>query len=322
MTYGFPYMGSKSSIAALIGRLLPRADNFYDIFGGGGAITHYMATARRGHFKTFVYNEMDPLPFQLFKDAASGKYAPENFTPGWVSKQEFDSKKNHDPYIKYLWSFGNNGKDYLFGDKIVEIKRIGHQAVVFGEISPDFTRITGISEWPGALKTTTARRLFLRKRVHQLRKKNARNFELEHLEHLERLERLQQLEQLQRLERLQRLQRIDNLEFKCGSYHSVEIRENSVVYCDPPYANTAGYNGRGFDSAAFLDWASKSRHPVFVSEYADLSGSLRLFAEIPKRNRLAAGGGKAGVERLFMNNAAHRYIKDRAPADQKAEING
>lgn len=36
MSYGMPYMGSKSKIAKDIIRLLPSADCFIDLFGGGG----------------------------------------------------------------------------------------------------------------------------------------------------------------------------------------------------------------------------------------------------------------------------------------------
>lgn len=36
MTYGMPYMGSKSRIAEAIISRLPPAKHFYDVFGGGG----------------------------------------------------------------------------------------------------------------------------------------------------------------------------------------------------------------------------------------------------------------------------------------------
>ena len=35
MVYGLPYMGSKNKIAKNIVRLLPKADNLYDLFCGG-----------------------------------------------------------------------------------------------------------------------------------------------------------------------------------------------------------------------------------------------------------------------------------------------
>lgn len=38
--YGVPYQGSKNSIAEKIINIIPSAENFYDLFAGGCAITH------------------------------------------------------------------------------------------------------------------------------------------------------------------------------------------------------------------------------------------------------------------------------------------
>ena len=40
MRYGLPYKGSKNSISEKIVDYLPEAENFYDLFAGGCAITH------------------------------------------------------------------------------------------------------------------------------------------------------------------------------------------------------------------------------------------------------------------------------------------
>ena len=38
--YGLPYMGSKNKIAKWVVGCLPAAPHFYDLFCGGGAVTH------------------------------------------------------------------------------------------------------------------------------------------------------------------------------------------------------------------------------------------------------------------------------------------
>jgi len=48
MNFGLPYMGSKSDIIASLAMNFPKADNFYDLFGGGFSVTHFM-------LKNFVY---------------------------------------------------------------------------------------------------------------------------------------------------------------------------------------------------------------------------------------------------------------------------
>jgi hypothetical protein len=56
--YGIPYMGSKGSIAHKVAAVLPKkADNFYDLFGGGFSMTHYMLLHRRDSYKHFHFNE-------------------------------------------------------------------------------------------------------------------------------------------------------------------------------------------------------------------------------------------------------------------------
>lgn len=40
--YGIPYMGSKKKIMETLQRYFPPADNFYDLFGGGFSVTHFM----------------------------------------------------------------------------------------------------------------------------------------------------------------------------------------------------------------------------------------------------------------------------------------
>jgi DNA adenine methylase len=63
-----------------------------------------------------------------------------------------------------------------------------------------------------------------------------------------------------------------NVFFRHCRYNEMDYRPNSLIYCDPPYASTAGYKGagEGFDSAAFWEWAEDMTlqgHTVVVSEF-------------------------------------------------------
>jgi DNA adenine methylase len=54
-----------------------------------------------------------------------------------------------------------------------------------------------------------------------------------------------------------------------SSYQFLDIPKESIVYCDPPYEGTAGYEG-GFNHSEFWEWVrikSLEGHSVFVSEY-------------------------------------------------------
>ena len=63
---------------------------------------------------------------------------------------------------------------------------------------------------------------------------------------------------------------LENIELVSCSFESLKIPPNSLIYCDPPYLNTAGY-GFSFDHNKFYDWCRdrvKDGHRLFVSEYS------------------------------------------------------
>ena len=57
-----------------------------------------------------------------------------------------------------------------------------------------------------------------------------------------------------------------------ASYDEFDYPAGCVIYCDPPYRGTVGYEKeKRFDHAAFWDWVrkmSRKGHKVYVSEYA------------------------------------------------------
>jgi DNA adenine methylase len=59
--------------------------------------------------------------------------------------------------------------------------------------------------------------------------------------------------------------------FKCMSYEDLKPEKNSIIYCDPPYADTVQeYSKSNFDSEKFWEWCrkmSKAGHTVLISEY-------------------------------------------------------
>lgn len=62
--YGIPYKGSKNKIVSQIFKLFPLADNFYDLFAGGCAVTHYALEHK--NYKKVICNDINPMPLQLF----------------------------------------------------------------------------------------------------------------------------------------------------------------------------------------------------------------------------------------------------------------
>lgn len=63
---------------------------------------------------------------------------------------------------------------------------------------------------------------------------------------------------------------LKGVHFLSLNYWELEIPDGSMVYCDPPYADTTqAYFSTEFDSAAFWSWAEdlSERCDVYVSEY-------------------------------------------------------
>ena len=128
--YGLPYKGSKNSIAEWVVEQLPSADNLYDLFGGGGAITD--CACQSGKFKKVHYNELEPIICKLFKNSVEGKYKDEN---RWISREEFKRLKDADGYIASVWSFGNNCATYLYSKQVEPWKKAFWHVVMYNDYS-------------------------------------------------------------------------------------------------------------------------------------------------------------------------------------------
>ena len=129
MRYGVPYRGSKNKIANWVVDYLPDGETLVDLFAGGCAVTH--AAILAGRWKNFIINDLGDAP-EVFENAVNGKYANEK---RWISREDFFKLKDSDPYVRCCWSFGNNGRDYLYAKKVEPWKKALHYARVFGDTS-------------------------------------------------------------------------------------------------------------------------------------------------------------------------------------------
>lgn len=61
---------------------------------------------------------------------------------------------------------------------------------------------------------------------------------------------------------------LGDAEFICKDYHDVELPDKCVIYADPPYNNTTGYNKEKFNSNEFWNYARKisEDHIMLISE--------------------------------------------------------
>jgi site-specific DNA-adenine methylase len=285
---GIPYMGSKRKYAhRLICKMLehkPQAKYFYDLFGGGGAMSF---AAQQMGFKVF-YNEKQKslvdflrFIFERIENGEKGKFGL--FPDDWysfITREQFSELRVLDtPYAQFAkicYSFGNNQRCYLFNPELEKIKHLAHNVVVFQdkEALSQFNMLQDLKLQVSNKSTITQRRF-------------------DYLEYINSHKRCD-LEQLERLERLEQL-RLTNLD-----YRDVIINtpyEETIVYLDPPYRNTFTYI-EGLCHKELDEFFIYLPYTAFMSEY---SAPFKSIMEIETRSTLSPTSNVCKkVEKLYI----------------------
>lgn len=101
------------------------------------------------------------------------------------------------------------------------------------------------------------------------------------------------------------VQKLKGVIFESKNYFELDIPENSIVYCDPPYKGTTEYK-HNFDHDLFWEWVrdmSKKGLKIYVSEY-NAPADFKCVWEKEAKSSLSAngkiGGNKVSTERLFL----------------------
>ena len=330
--YGLPYAGSKSRIAHWVIDHLPRWRVLIDAFAGGCAITHRALLSHK--WQTIIANDINGKYPKLFLDAVKGKYRDEK---RWISREDFERLKSQDAFVACCFSFGNNLRYYMYPKEIEPYKRALHYASVFDDFEPMQELMPEVAQAVGdALygqnnlhdRRITAQNIIVKtlKRLtgdnyahpiiqsnplymsirHSSRRNDAQSLErLERLERLQSLESLERLQSLESLERLQSLESLERLQVTSQSYAEIDIPEDAVVYCDPPYhaSDNRLYEGTpsSFDYGAFYDWCVRvsKTNPIFISEYSIEDDRFEVVAEKQKITSMSSKKAFNVTERLY-----------------------
>ena len=403
--YGFPYKGSKNRLAEKIVKLFPDAENFYDLFCGGCAITHRALIENR--WKNYVINDIDSRCPKLFLDAINGKFKNET---RWISRKDFYNLKDADGYVAFCWSFGNNGNRYLYSKEIEPYKKALHYARVFNDFSlfeemgiklkyasrieieknkkelkekyiiwyvkevlhseyeiealrKDLTETIkknreelrqylidalkksgltqsevdrrngnqmgghyfGKSQWQFPTREEYKKmqeflplekdydEIYGLQDLMQSLQRLERLQRLESLQSLESLKSLQSLQSLERLQRLESLQSLESLEQFSTDYSDIEIKKDSVIYCDIPYKGTDKYNNIDFDYERFYSWCKNQTELCFISSY-EMPEDFIPIAEFPHLSMLSATKKKPVIEKVFIPKHQLELYKNRLSA--------
>jgi DNA adenine methylase len=90
--------------------------------------------------------------------------------------------------------------------------------------------------------------------------------------------------------------------FKESSYDELEIPPNSIIYCDPPYKDTAGYLDNVIDYPHFYQWCRDRKaegHTIFISEYTMPDDFICVWQKEQVSSLAKDTGSKRAIEKLF-----------------------
>lgn len=102
-------------------------------------------------------------------------------------------------------------------------------------------------------------------------------------------------------------EKLNGVYLRCCNYAEVNHEDNSVYYCDPPYADTKEYLS-SFQSWQFWEWCrERSKQAiVLVSEYKAPSDFKWIWLK-QRTSTMKLGEGKQDIEKLFIHES--HFIK-------------
>lgn len=253
---------------------LPRGKRFVDLFGGGFSMSHIALLSNK--YESVFYNEFNPIVRPMLEKAIKGEFNYDVFKPEFVERETFFKFNTTDGYIRYCWSFSNQGDTYMFGKPLEEMKRSLHNFVVFGTKDKWLQKNCHDIDKYIVTSNIKERRILLNKYFDIKKKQKIA------------LQQLQCLERLQDLSRLKEKLESGVLVLNTGSYEDYQYQEGDVVYCDPPYENTAKYNSKtDFDIKKFYDWVATRPFKVYFSSYLISDDRFKMVWAEGKRSLMA-----------------------------------
>ncbi|MCR4774575.1 MAG: DNA adenine methylase [Prevotella sp.] len=305
--FGCPYKGSKQRIADWLISKLPANKNFVDLFAGGCAVAHAAMLSKK--YSKVICNDINDAP-SLFLNAIRGLYRDKY---EWVDRDRFFAERDKDVYIKYCWSFGNNGKDYMYGKEIEPYKRAIHQAVAIGEwnefnqLLPEFapqlqSLLRGISD-------IHERRMMMQRYFKAVLNANPELADKNLMyktwfSYKAKVKDIKLDQSLNCFDRIQKLADI-NINVKLSvsklDYQDVELPGDATIYADIPYRGSNCGSYSGFDHDRFYNWCREIDKPVFISEY-DMPDDFVAIAQKQKQVCSAANTSFVKFEKIFIHN--------------------
>lgn len=244
--HGIPYMGSKRYINTRILQTIYNTvgsdfENFYDLFGGGGAISLLAAYMKHNTH----YNDLNKGLHELFYALINGAEIPYKFI---IRDDYWELIKDEGltgAWVGITFSFYNNNiKGYFCSKEREEYYHKEYNKYLKGEKHD--TSLTNI--------------------IYPVRMMN-------------------------NISKNRHKYNFNKIITTCKEYNEINIKKDSVIYCDIPYKGNSQYQLQ-FDHKKFYEWAHNVKAPVFISEY-DILDDFILVNELKDYKR--------GREKVYWN---------------------
>lgn len=291
-----PYMGSKEAIAddiyAAIHKRHPDKDAFVDLFAGGGAMTERFA--RSGW--SVISNDKDRCISALIKSVYVDGIREKDIKQ-FIGRDRYDdivsggSEEWLVGFVRSVYTFGNNGMNYVYSQKAEPEKRAYHQLIFDRDPSLFISIYPKLSQSAISIANLPNRQI-RRQSLLKLGKSVGKVFRLESAERIDRINKASSIRRLR-----------PSIKVLNEDYSEVAIPPGAVVYCDPPYAGTAGYQVGEFDSIKFWDWVRvmSSTNPIYISEYSAPEDFVSILS-INKRVTMNVNS-QTSTERLYVHKS-------------------
>ena len=290
---GLPYKGSKNTIANQIVAQFPKAHSFLDACCGGGAVLE--AAYLSGKFDRVEGIDIDDgiitLLNAVFRDFGKIDYEHKQLVTAERYKEAVRSRTTlEDAVDRFIASFGFNGYDYQWGEKRRHLKYLVHQSMTLPTLDERRTAFHGFIR--DLIKSGTVEGDRWSIELSEIKN-------LGHTEQATNLCRLQKVEQVMSAASQSKQTELNILK---KSMFDIDYEPYDVIYFDPPYADTKGYDKAKFDFDRFhnlIDGLVDSGKEVFVSEYKAPTSKFKEVLAVEKQMSQCDKLTKVVTERLF-----------------------
>lgn len=290
---GLPYKGSKNTIANQIVAQFPRAHSFLDACCGGGAVLE--AAYLSGKFERVEGIDIDEgiitLLNAVFRDFGKIDYEHKQLVTAERYKEAVQNRATlEDAVDRFIASFGFNGYDYQWGEKRRHLKYLVHQAMTLPTLDGRRTAFHGFIR--DLIKSGTV----------EGDRWSIGLSEIKNLGHTEQATNLCRLQKVEQTMRDASKNSGTELVISKKSMFDIDYAPYDVIYFDPPYADTKGYDKAKFDFERFhalIDGLVDSGKAVFVSEYKRPTSKFGEVLAVEKQMSQCDKFTKIVTERLF-----------------------